>query len=150
MKKVIKIGEESSLSSEERFRLYRETIDELLEMGYSFLHGMAKKDSGTLHSLAEWMIGSWMGASHSFDMDTLLSEVSAFLFVSFLFLFFNTLLQLSKEELTGLWQDCDRISAHAKEGRHRNTVPQSSTLDKVFAKFSGIISRTSLATAFWS
>jgi hypothetical protein len=86
MRKVVKIGEATDMSKDERLRRYRETVDELQEMVYSFLHGMAKKDKGTLHLLAEWLIGAWLKADHNFDLEALLQGVC----LSCSFLFFSS------------------------------------------------------------
>lgn len=75
LRKIIQIGEAKKLDKAERIRQYREIVDELQEMAYSFLHGMAKKDKGTLHMLADWLIGSWMKADHLFDLEAILAEV---------------------------------------------------------------------------
>jgi len=100
-------------------------------MLYSFLHGMSTKDSGTLQSLASWMIDSWKNASHVFDLEALTAVLS----------------EAEKEEL---WKDCDTIVAHLKEGRHRDALPKSAVIDKVYSKFREVIARTSLATSSWS
>ena len=78
MKRMIQIGEAKNMTQEEKLRRYREIVDEIQEMIYSFLHGMAKKDKGTLHLLADWLIGSWVNADHHFDLEGLLEGVRTF------------------------------------------------------------------------